>query len=122
MDPSEDLKKRLQQLEQNMGTHSNSPSHTPNPTDSPNSTEFPVTPGAVMGWLGSLVAWVNSLSGTTRIVAIVGLGIVAFMILNFLFRIVTAIISLGIMALVVFVVYKLFFAKGSDTPPTPPLR
>jgi len=59
--------------------------------------------------LGSLITWVNSLTGATKVAAIVVIGLVAFTILNFVFKLVTAAISIGIMALVGFILYKVFF-------------
>jgi hypothetical protein len=59
--------------------------------------------------LGSLIAWVNSLTGATKVAAIVVIGLVAFTLLNFVFKLVTAAISIGIMALVGFILYKVFF-------------
>lgn len=61
-----------------------------------------------------LLRWINGLTGPVKVVAVIALGIAVFSILNFVFRIVVAAISVGIMALVGYVLYKLFFA------PTPP--
>jgi hypothetical protein len=59
-------------------------------------------------WLSDLVVWINGLTGVTKIVAIAVVGVVAFGIMSFVFKLVTAAISLAIMALVVYILYKLF--------------
>jgi hypothetical protein len=65
--------------------------------------------------LSKLISWINSLTGATKVIAIAVVGIIAFTILNILFKAVMAAISLGIMALVCFVLYKVFFQAGAST-------
>lgn len=62
--------------------------------------------------LSGVVSWVNGLTGATRIAAIVIVGIIAFSIISFLLRLVWQAISLGVMALVIYVLYKVFFAPN----------
>ncbi len=57
-----------------------------------------------------LLRWINGLTGPVKVVAVIALGLAVFSILNFVFRLVVAAISVGIMALVGYVLYKLFFA------------
>ncbi|AFY69708.1 hypothetical protein Pse7367_1417 [Thalassoporum mexicanum PCC 7367] len=59
-------------------------------------------------WMSDLVSWINDLTGVTKIVAIVVVGVVAFGLLSFVFRLVTAAISLAIMAAVIYILYKVF--------------
>ncbi len=59
--------------------------------------------------LADLVRWINGMTGTSKVVAVVVLGLLVFTVIGFVLKLVTAAISLAILAAVVWVLYKFFF-------------
>ncbi|MEI6427370.1 MAG: hypothetical protein WCO45_03120 [Pseudanabaena sp. ELA607] len=116
MNKPDDLEERFRQLEQEV--MKNRP-----PAGEPNKRAEPEVVGMQQGvetakqGLAGLVEWINSLTGPVKVIAIVVLGLITFSLLNFVFKAVMAIISISIMALVGYVLYKLFFE--SNNPKTP---
>ena len=120
MSQTDNLEERFRELERevmgNKQANSQQPSQPHNNPDKRAEPEFvAVSQGvdAAKISLGSLIDWVNSLTGATKVAAIVVIGLVAFTILNFVFKLVTAAISIGIMVLVGFILYKVFFEPNS---------
>ncbi len=107
----DNLEERFRELEREvMGKQTvNAQTHDPNKRAEPEFVAVGQSVDAAKTGLGSLIAWVNSLTGATKIAAIVVIGLVTFTIMNFVFKLVTAAISIGIMALVGFILYKVFF-------------
>lgn len=107
----DNLEERFRELEREvMGKQAaNGQTHDPNKRAEPEFIAVGQSVDAAKTGLGSLIAWVNSLTGATKIAAIVVIGLVTFTIMNFVFKLVTAAISIGIMALVGFILYKVFF-------------
>ena len=107
----DNLEERFRELEREvMGKQAvNGQTHDPNKRAEPEFVAVGQSVDAAKTGLGSLIAWVNSLTGATKIAAIVVIGLVTFTIMNFVFKLVTAAISIGIMALVGFTLYKVFF-------------
>lgn len=112
MSQTDNLEERFRELERevmgNKQQATNQP-HNPDKRAEPEFVAIGQSVDAAKTGLGSLIAWVNSLTGATKIAAIVVIGLVAFTILNFVFKLVTAAISIGILALVGFILYKVFF-------------
>ncbi len=109
MNSPDDLEERMRQLEKEMNfNQAEPPIKRAEPERTSESLPHSTLDPAKLG-LSGLVSWVNSLTGVTKVVAIVGLGIVAFSILKFVFNLFAAVVSLGLMALVAYVLYKLFF-------------
>jgi hypothetical protein len=119
MSQTDNLEERFRELERevmgNKQANSQQPSQPHNPDKRAEPEFVAVSQGvdAAKTSLGSLIDWVNSLTGATKVAAIVVIGLVAFTLLNFVFKLVTAAISIGIMALVGFILYKVFFEPNS---------
>jgi hypothetical protein len=112
MSQPDNLEERFRELEREvMGNKQQASGQTqdPNKRAEPERIAIGQSVDAAKTGLGSLVAWVNSLTGATKVAAIVVIGLVSFTILSFIFKLVTAAISIGIMALVGFILYKVFF-------------
>ena len=112
MSQPDNLEERFRELEREvMGNKqpASGQTHDPNKRAEPERIAIGQSVDAAKTGLGSLIAWVNSLTGATKVAAIVVIGLVSFTILSFIFRLVTAAISIGIMALVGFILYKVFF-------------
>jgi hypothetical protein len=78
-----------------------------------------ISGGGIMGAfktsLADLVRWINGMTGATRVVAVVVLGLLTFTVISFVLKLVTAAISLAVLALVVWILYKLFFESNSPS-------
>lgn len=111
MSQTDNLEERFRELEREvMGKQqTNKQPHEPDKRAEPEFVAVSQGVDAAKTSLSSLIDWVNSLTGATKIAAIVVIGLVAFTILNFVFKLVTAAISIGILALVGFILYKVFF-------------
>jgi hypothetical protein len=113
-----DIEERFRQLEREVNAKNETPLKRAEPDK--NGSPFGVdgiNVDTAKSGLSKLISWINSLTGATKVIAIAVVGIVAFTILNILFKAVMAAISLGIMALVVFVLYKVFFQANSSSEP-----
>lgn len=114
MSQTDNIEERFRELEREvMGKQANNQSQDPNKRAEPEFVAIGQGVDTAKTGLSSLITWVNSLTGATKIAAIVVLGLVAFTILNFVFKLVAAAISIGIMALVGFILYKVFFETSS---------
>ncbi len=111
MSQTDNLEERFRELEREvMGKQqANKQTHEPDKRAEPEFVAVSQGVDAAKTSLSSLIDWVNSLTGATKIAAIVVIGLVAFTILKFVFTLVTAAISIGILALVGFILYKVFF-------------
>jgi hypothetical protein len=112
MSQTDNLEERFRELEREvMGNkqQASSQTHDPNKRAEPEFVAVGQSVEAAKTGLGSLIAWVNSLTGATKVAAIVAIGLVSFTILSFVFKLVSLAISIGIMALVGFILYKVFF-------------
>ncbi len=65
--------------------------------------------GAFKTSLADLVRWINGMTGASKVVAVVVLGLLVFTVIGFVLKLVTAAISLAILAAVVWILYKFFF-------------
>jgi flagellar biosynthesis/type III secretory pathway M-ring protein FliF/YscJ len=118
MNNPDNLEERFRQLEKEVYAstqqQSNDPTKRAEPdqqrSDDPTvaNSSFDSSINTAKSWAADLVTWINGLTGVTKIVAIAVVGVVAFGIMSFVFRLVTAAISLAIMALVVYILYKVF--------------
>jgi len=112
MSQTDNLEERFRELEREMmgnKQQASSQTHDPNKRAEPEFVAVGQSVEAAKTGLGSLIAWVNSLTGPTKVAAIVAIGLVSFTILSFVFKLVSLAISIGIMALVGFILYKVFF-------------
>ena len=78
-------------------------------------TSAPGILGAFKTSLADLVRWINGMTGASKVVAVVVLGLLVFTVIGFVLKLVTAAISLAILAAVVWILYKFFFEA---TPPS----
>lgn len=116
MSQTDNLEERFRELEREvMGNkqQTNNQSYDPNKRAEPEFVAVTQASDAAKANVGSLINWVNKLTGATKVAAIIVIGLVSFTILSFVFKLVTAAISIGIMALVGFILYKVFFASSS---------
>lgn len=111
MSQTDNLEERFRELEREvMGKQpTNDQTHDPNKRAEPEFVAVSQGVDAAKTGFSSLIAWVNSLTGATKIVAIIIIGLISFKLLSIVFELVTAAISLGILALVGFILYKVFF-------------
>lgn len=111
MSQTDNLEERFRELEREVMGKQQANSQTHNPDKRAEPEFVAVSQGVDVAKTGfsSLIAWVNNLTGAAKVAAIVMIGLVAFAILNFVFKLVSFAISIGIMALVGFILYKVFF-------------
>jgi hypothetical protein len=112
---SEDIEERFRQLEREANAEPVKRAESDRSAEPVSQSNMA---GDAVGVLSGLFGWIDRQTGATKIVAIASVGIIGFAILNFLFKIVTAGISLAIFATVMFVLYKVFLEK-SPTDPKP---
>ena len=104
----DEIEDRFRQLEQEVYAKNSS---------EPAKRAEPESGAAMSGFsIQSLFSWIDQQTGVTKIVAIAVLGIGGFMVLSFLFKLVSLAISLAIFSIVAFVLYKIFFDKSSADP------
>lgn len=118
MSQTDNLEERFRELEREvMGNkqQSNNQTHTPDKRAEPEFVAVGQTVAAAKTSVGSLITWVNSLTGATKVAAIVVIGLVVFTVTNFAFKLLAAAISIGLMALVGFILYKVFFQPTPTT-------
>jgi type IV secretory pathway VirB6-like protein len=114
MSQTDNIEERFRELEREvMGKQASSQPQDPNKRAEPEFVAIGQSVDTAKTGLSSLISSVNSLTGATKVAAIAVLGLVAFTILNFVFKLVAAAISIGIMALVGFILYKVFFEPSS---------
>ncbi len=115
MSQTDNLEERFRELEREvMGNKQQAGSQPHNP-DKRAEPEFVAVGQGVetaKTSLSSVVSWVNSLTGASKIAAIVAIGLAAFTIVSFLLKLVSLAVSIGIMALVGFILYKVFFESS----------
>jgi hypothetical protein len=72
-------------------------------------------PQAQSGGIRGIYNWVSNLSGIAKVVAVVVIGMIAFAIISFVLKLLWAAFTLAMLAIIVYVLYKVFFAPT----PTP---
>ncbi|NJK35534.1 MAG: hypothetical protein HC919_11610 [Oscillatoriales cyanobacterium SM2_2_1] len=98
MDRSSDsMEERFRQLEQEVAT----------------AISDSAPPKVAKGWQ-RLTIWVNGLTGTTKIAAVIMIGLAAFAVLNFLLKTVMAILSLAVMGVIAYILWQVFFASNKE--------
>jgi hypothetical protein len=111
MSQPDNLEERFRELEREvMGNkqQASGQTHDPNKRAEPERIAIGQSVDAAKTGLGSLIAWVNSLTGATKVAAIIVIGLVSFKLLSIVFELVAAVIALGLLALVGFILYKVF--------------
>ncbi len=109
MSQTDNLEERFRELEREVMGNKQQATSNPDKRAEPEFVAVGQSVDAAKTSLSSLINWVNSLTGATKIVAIVVIGLVVFTVINFAFKLLAAAISIGIMALVGFILYKVFF-------------
>jgi hypothetical protein len=70
-------------------------------------------PQVQAGGVGGIYHWVSSLKGIAKVAAVVIIGIIAFAIVSFVLKLLWAAITLAMLAVIVYVLYKVFFTPTS---------
>jgi hypothetical protein len=104
---SDSVEDRFQQLEKEINAKANDTMRRAEPERQDDAS----VSSKVNYSLASLISWINGLTGPTKVAAIVVVGLIAFSILSFVLKLVSVAISLSILALVGYVLYKIFFEK-----------
>jgi hypothetical protein len=86
-------------------------SDNPNPGQSSQTSATGIV-GAFKTSLADLVRWINGMTGASKVVAVVVLGLLVFTVIGFVLKLVTAAISLAVLAAVIWLLYKLFFESA----------
>ncbi len=122
MSQTDNLEERFRELErevmsnkQQSTNQTNNQTHNPDKRAEPEFVAVGQSVDAAKTSVGSLISWVNSLTGVTKVAAIVVIGLVVFTVINFAFKLLAAAISIGVMALVGFILYKVFFEPTPTT-------
>jgi len=111
--PDRDLDLRLQQLEAEL-------SQTPPSPHTITQPEKPLQPQTdssrtLHSQLNRFISWFNGLPGLGRLLAIGFLAIVGFAILRAVLQLVAAVISLAVLAVLLYFVYQFFLARSAET-------
>jgi hypothetical protein len=111
--PDRDLDLRLQQLEAEL-------SQTPPSPPTITQPEKPLQPQTdssrtLHSQLNRFINWFNGLPGLGRLLAIGFLAIVGFAILRAVLQLVAAVISLAVLAVLLYFVYQFFLARSAET-------
>ena len=67
-------------------------------------------PNVQTGGVRGLYNWINNLNGIAKVAAVVVLGIIAFAVISFVLKLIWAAFTLTVLAVTVYVLYKVFFA------------
>lgn len=114
MSSIDDLDERFRQLENEVNAKTNETMRRAEPE---RRDETPIDASAVKYSLASLIVWINGLTGATKVVAIAVVGLVAISLIGFVLKLVSLAITLAIVAVVGYVLYKVFFeSKSSEKP------
>lgn len=70
---------------------------------------------AIQSLLGQVTNWFNGLSGGGRVAAIAAAAIVGFVVVKTVFQLVASAISLAVLGVIVYLVYKLFVARSGNS-------
>lgn len=60
--------------------------------------------------------WVNSLTGVSKVMAVVVIGIVSFIVIGFFLQLLWQAITLGVFIAICYVLWKLFFDNSPSSP------
>ena len=77
-------------------------------------TEKITTEEKVTAWLTPLRNWFDKLPRPGKVIVIVGGGLIAFSILNTVLRLVASLISLAVLAVIVYFAYRFLINNKSD--------
>ncbi len=118
MSSIDDLDERFRQLENEVNAKTNAQTNeTMRRAEPERRDETPLDASAVKYSLASLVGWINGLTGATKVVAIAVVGVIAISLIGFVLKLVSLAITLGIVAVVGYVLYKVFFESNSSEKP-----
>ncbi|OUL36459.1 hypothetical protein BV372_07240 [Nostoc sp. T09] len=105
--PEEDLQRRLQKLEADI----NSSSAEVSPTEERKQT-FQFSFGSLNSQLTRIQSWFNTLSGTKKLVVLGVTAVLGIAMLQTFLKLVASVISLAVLALLVYVGYKFFVSSS----------
>ncbi|MBD2167158.1 hypothetical protein H6G04_22465 [Calothrix membranacea FACHB-236] len=107
--PDEDLQRRLQNLEAEINS---SPREVSQPEKQKQPFEFSFE--SFNSQLTKLQSWFNTLSGTKKIVFLGVTAVVGIVMLQTVLKLVASVISLAVLAVLVYVGYKFFVSNNSQ--------
>jgi hypothetical protein len=110
--PDRDLDLRLQQLEAELSQTPPSPPTIAQPEKPLPQTESSQT---LQSQLNRFINWFNGMPGLGKLVVIGFLAIVGFAILRAVLQLVAAVISLAVLAVLLYFVYQFFLARSAET-------
>ena len=113
MNPQEnqDLESRLQELERQID---NSPSVLEVHQKQEETSQSQKNSQSLDKFLGSIQQWFNSLPTPGKLVVIVVGVIIGFSLLNSVLRLVSSLLSVAILGVILYVLYKIFIARRSS--------
>jgi hypothetical protein len=112
MNGLDDIEEKFRRLEREVEGVKQEIDSDPQERQSPQ-TASPGILGAFKSSLSDLVRWINGMTGASKVVAVVVLGLLVFTVIGFVLKLVTAAISLAVLAAVVWILYKFFFEANS---------
>jgi len=117
-DPHSDWSRRLQELEREIDSASATPKSSPDSTAPAEATPAKTTTAESVPAIWSrLQQWYEGLPTLGKALAFGGAAIAGFAVLQTVLRLVTALLTLGVLAGVVYGAYRLFVAPAK-TPPS----
>lgn len=109
--PEEDLQRRLQNLEAEINSRSGGVSQSSQQTGKPSPSRF----SNYKVYITRFVTWFQNLTTVKKLIVAVSGFLVGFAILQAVFKLVTAVISLAVLGILVYVGYKFFVSSNSQT-------
>ncbi len=67
-------------------------------------------PAVQSSGLRGVYSWVSNLNGIAKVAAVVLLGIIAFAVISFVLKLLWAAITLAMLVVIIYVLYRVFFA------------
>lgn len=113
---NQNWQRRLQELDVEVNRNSSTPSPTSvqlNSPVSPHSEAVEETPPSLEMVVTRFIAWFNGLPSAARVVVLLGGVVVGFIALKTLFQLVVSVVSLTILAGMLYAVYKVFMNSQS---------
>lgn len=114
-EPEQDLEQRKRQLEVELNREPSAISQTPEYT-SPTETSLQTNSSSTLpSQLKNFFEWFNNLSGLGKLIVTGVAAIVGLVILRTVFKLVAAVISLAVLAVLLYVAYQFFIVRSSET-------
>lgn len=113
-EPEQDLEQRKRQLEVELNREPSAISQTPEYT-SPTETSLQTNTSTLPSQLKNFFEWFNNLSGLGKLIVTGVAAIVGLVILRTVFKLVAAVISLAVLAVLLYVAYQFFIVRSPET-------